>query len=103
MAKLKSASESTVSMLHALVTEYYIDMINRAKQDELDLSPADMANIIRFLKDNNVTAMPDEEQMATLTKAFTQDELDQKRSESAKQIMSIYKAGTDVELDSIVN
>ena len=48
-----AAKESTLGALHELVAR---EMMNRIESGEA--TPADMSAAIRFLKDNNITAVP---------------------------------------------
>lgn len=48
------ASEELLSELHNVVAS---DLVNKVRSGEA--SPAELAAAIRFLKDNNITAIPD--------------------------------------------
>lgn len=76
--KKGGARVSKLELLHEKVAEFMIDQIEAAMDDDPDdesgigafMGTGDMANILKFLKDNNVTAAPDEDHMAKLNSAF---------------------------------
>ena len=87
-----AAKQSKVSSLHDLLTELFIEDIKMCRAEGIPMSASDKAVIVKFLKDNNVTAEPDEAKVQALRDEF-QDELAAKR-EARRQHILMRAAGT---------
>ena len=57
---------SKLSQLHEVVTELFLEDIKIAREEGIPIAASDKAVIIKFLKDNNITADPDTEDMKEL-------------------------------------
>ena len=82
-----SAKVSVLNQLHAALAELFIEDIRICKEEGIPMSASDKAVIVKFLKDNNITADVDADDMKRLTTEF-QDELAAKREAKAKQILN---------------
>jgi hypothetical protein len=100
--KKGGAKVSALERLHEAVAEYMIDRLEssqRVDEDDEDdfaipLASGEVANIINFLKHNNITASPDDDKLAKLNSAFKDnDEFKKLRDERAAAIVN--KAGDD--------
>ena len=88
-----AAKQSRVSSLHDLLTELFIEDIKMCRAEGIPMSASDKAVIVKFLKDNDVTAEPDEAKVQALRDEF-QDELAAKR-EARRQHILMKAAGTE--------
>lgn len=88
-----AAKQSKVSSLHDLLTELFIEDIKMCRAEGIPMSASDKAVIVKFLKDNDVTAEPDEAKVQALRDEF-QDELAAKR-EARRQHILMRAAGTE--------
>ena len=88
-----SAKKSTLETLHEMLTELFIEDIKICRSDGIPMSASDKAVIVKFLKDNDVTAEPDEAKVQALRDEF-QDELAAKR-EARRQHILMKAAGTE--------
>lgn len=88
-----AAKQSRVSSLHDLLTELFIEDIKICRAEGIPMSASDKAVIVKFLKDNDVTAAPDEIKVQALREEF-QDELAAKR-EARRQHILMRAAGTE--------
>lgn len=97
-----AAKRSSLSELHRMFTEALIEEIKQSKEDEVPLPAADKSVIAKFLKDNNITADADSEEMQDLRDEFD-DELAARR-EARKQEILNKVGGSDSEdlLEGIV-
>lgn len=97
-----AAKRSRLSELHRMFTEALIEEIKQSKEDEVPLPAADKSVIAKFLKDNNITADADSEEMQDLRDEFD-DELAALR-EARKQEILNKVGGSDSEdlLEGIV-
>lgn len=102
MAKVKAGSKSRLAALHAMFTEALINEIEEAKSEGIPLPAADKSVIAKFLKDNDITADADSEEMQDLRDEFD-DELAARR-EARKQEILNKVGGSDSEdlLEGIV-
>lgn len=98
----KAATKSRLSELHRMFTEALIEEIKQSKEDEVPLPAADKSVIAKFLKDNDITADADSEEMQDLRDEFD-DELSARR-EARKQEILNKVSGSDSEdlLEGIV-
>jgi hypothetical protein len=81
-----AAKESVLSALHEMLAEMFIEDIRICREEGIPMSASDKAVIVKFLKDNNISADISSEEMSRLTKEF-QDELSARRTERAKSIL----------------
>ena len=73
-----SAKKSTLETLHEMLAELFMEDIRICRSKGIPMSASDKAIIVKFLKDNDVTAEPDEAKVQALRDEF-QDELAAKR------------------------
>lgn len=90
-----AAKQSKVSSLHDLLTELFIEDIKMCRAEGIPMSASDKAVIVKFLKDNNITAEPDAEKVQAIRDEF-QDELAAKR-EARRQHILMKAAGTEAD------
>ena len=76
----KAATKSSLEELHEMLAEVLIADLRQAKADNIPLPAANLNAIRQFLKDNNVTATIEAEDMRELRNEF-EDELAKKRAE----------------------
>lgn len=97
-----SAKRSRLSELHRMFTEALIEELKQAHDDEVPLPAADKSVIAKFLKDNDITADADSEEMQDLRDEFD-DELSARREARKKEILNKI-SGSDSEdlLEGIV-
>lgn len=88
-----AAKQSKVSSLHDLLTELFIEDIKMCRAEGIPMSASDKAVIVKFLKDNNITAEPDAEKVQELRDEF-QDELEARR-EAKRQHILMKAVGAD--------
>ena len=81
-----AAKQSKVSSLHDLLTELFIEDIKMCRAEGIPMSASDKAVIVKFLKDNNITAEPDAEKVQELRSEF-QDELEARREAKRQHIL----------------
>lgn len=98
----KAATKSRLSELHRMFTEALISELKQAGEDEVPLPAADKSVIAKFLKDNDITADADSEEMQELRDEFD-DELAARREARKKEILNKI-SGSDSEdlLEGIV-
>lgn len=97
-----AAKRSRLSELHKMFTEALIEEINQSKEDKVPLPAADKSVIAKFLKDNDITADADSEEMQDLRDEFD-DELAARREARKQEILNKI-SGSDSEdlLEGIV-
>lgn len=97
-----AAKRSRLSELHRMLTEALIEEIRQSKEDGVPLPAADKSVIAKFLKDNDITADADSEEMQDLRDEFD-DELSARREARKKEILNKI-SGSDSEdlLEGIV-
>ena len=96
-----AAKQSRVSSLHDLLTELFIEDIKMCRAEGIPMSASDKAVIVKFLKDNDVTAEPDEAKVQALRDEF-HDELAAKREARRRHIL-MKAAGTEADpLDGVL-
>ena len=74
----KAAKKSALEELHEMLAEVMLEDLRQAKQDGIPLPAANLNAIRQFLKDNDVTASIEAEDMQQLKQEF-KDELAAKR------------------------
>lgn len=82
-----SAKRSRLSELHRMFTEALIEELKQAKDEEVPLPAADKSVIAKFLKDNDITAEADSEEMQGLRDEF-EDELSARREARKQEILN---------------
>uniref|UniRef100_A0AB39C5P1 Terminase small subunit n=1 Tax=Klebsiella phage P252 TaxID=3229729 RepID=A0AB39C5P1_9CAUD len=97
-----AAKRSRLSELHRMLTEALIEEVRQSKEDGVPLPAADKSVIAKFLKDNDITADADSEEMQDLRDEFD-DELSARREARKKEILNKI-SGSDSEdlLEGIV-
>jgi len=96
----KSASASKLNELHELLAEVLIEDLKQSKAEGIPLPAANLGVIRQFLKDNNISASIDAEDMKSLRDEFA-DELAAKREER-KQKMNTALTMDDSDIDVIM-
>lgn len=81
-----AAKSSQLGALHELITEMFIEDIRMCKGEGIPMSASDKAVIVKFLKDNDITAVIDDAKMKELNEEFA-DELSKKRAERVLQLV----------------
>lgn len=81
----KAASKSSLEELHEMLAEVLIEDLKQSKRDGIPLPAANLNAIRQFLKDNNVTASIEAEDMKELREEF-EDELAAKRKARQEQL-----------------
>ena len=81
-----AAKSSQLGTLHELITEMFIADIKMCKDEGIPMSASDKAVIVKFLKDNDITAVIDDAKMKELNAEFA-DELSKKRAERVLQLV----------------
>lgn len=97
-----AAKRSRLSELHRMLTEALIEEVRQSKEDGVPLPAADKSVIAKFLRDNDITADADSEEMQDLRDEFD-DELSARREARKKEILNKI-SGSDSEdlLEGIV-
>lgn len=81
-----AAKSSQLGTLHELITEMFIQDIKMCQDEGIPMSASDKAVIVKFLKDNDITAVIDDAKMKELNEEFA-DELSKKRAERVLQLV----------------
>jgi hypothetical protein len=81
-----AAKSSALGTLHELITEMFINDIKMCQDEGIPMSASDKAVIVKFLKDNDITAVIDDAKMKELNDEFA-DELSKKRAEKVLQLV----------------
>lgn len=81
-----AAKESTLSQLHEMLAEMFIQDIKLSIEEGIPMAASDKAVIVKFLKDNNISADIDVQQMQELRDAF-QEDLDNARKSRASRLL----------------
>ena len=82
-----AAKQSELSELHLMLTELFMEDIRICRTEGIPMSASDKAVIVKFLKDNSVTADVDDESMQALRDEF-KDELAARRQAKAQSILA---------------
>lgn len=96
----KAAAVSKLNELHELLAEVLIEDLKQSKAEGIPLPAANLGVIVKFLKDNNISASIDAEDMKNLRDEF-RDELSAKREER-KQKMNSALSMDDSDIDVIM-
>lgn len=97
----KAASKSRLAELHRKFTEALIEELEEASSEKIPLPAADKSVIAKFLKDNDITADADSQEMVELRDAFD-DELAAKREQRKQEILSRIGEGPEDDLEGII-
>lgn len=95
-----AAKESTLSTLHEMLAEMFIEDIRICKEEGIPMSASDKAVIVKFLKDNSISADITSDEMQKLSQEFS-DELSSRRAQKAKSILES-KDDDDFDLQSVL-
>lgn len=108
MTKAKvGASESTLNLMHQMLAEYFIERLKSSKPDPnapveydeetgeellpffIPLNAAELGVMVKFLKDNNISAAPDVAEMIELAQEFKDDIEKARRTGNAQDITQV--------------
>ena len=81
-----AAKQSALSQLHEALAEMFLEDIRICKEEGIPMSSSDKGVIVKFLKDNNITADIDNQDMQKLQDEF-KDELAERRREKAQALL----------------
>ena len=81
-----AAKQSALSKLHEALAEMFLEDIRICKEEGIPMSSSDKGVIVKFLKDNNITADVDNKDMQKLQDEF-KDELAERRREKAQALL----------------
>lgn len=81
-----AAKQSELSSLHAALADMFLEDIRICREEGIPMSASDKAVIVKFLKDNSITADVDSSEMDKLKHEFA-DELAARRKARAEQIL----------------
>ena len=81
----KAASKTSLEQLHEMLASVLIEDLKQAKEDKIPLPAANLNAIRQFLKDNNVTASIEAEDMKQLHTEF-EDELAARRADKQRKL-----------------
>lgn len=76
----KAASTSKLAELHEMLAEVFLEDLRQSRAEGIPLPAANLGVIRQFLKDNEISASIDADNMAAIRDEFA-DELAQKRAE----------------------
>lgn len=96
-----SAKRSRLSELHRMFTEALIEELRQSKDEEVPLPAADKSVIAKFLKDNDITADADSEEMQGLRDEF-EDDLAKAREKRKQEILGKVGGDSDDLLEGII-
>lgn len=91
-----AAKQSALNQLHEALAELFLEDIRICKEEAIPMSASDKAVIVKFLKDNNITAEIDMDSMKTLQDEF-KDELAAKREARANKILAQEESGDELQ------
>lgn len=89
-----AAKSSALGTLHELITEMFINDIRMCSEEGIPMSASDKAVIVKFLKDNDITAVIDDAKMKELNDEFA-DEMSAAR---AKNVLRLVQQSEEDEL-----
>lgn len=81
-----AAKQSALSKLHEALAEMFLEDIRICKEEGIPMSSSDKGVIVKFLKDNNITADIDNQDMQKLQDEF-KDELAERRRLKAQELL----------------
>lgn len=82
---MSSAKQSKLAELHEMLAEVLLEDLRQSKAEGIPLPAANLGVIRQFLKDNNISASVDADDMAALREEFESD-LATKRNERKAQM-----------------
>lgn len=97
----KAASKSRLAELHRKFTEALIQELEEAGAENIPLPAADKSVIAKFLKDNDITADADSQEMVELRDAFD-DDLAARREQKKQEILGRIGAEPGDDLQGII-
>ena len=86
MAKTIGAKVSKLGKLHELLTDMFIQDIEFCIREQIPMSASDKGVIVTFLKNEDITAMPDDAAIDKLREDFA--ELEPERKAKAMSILN---------------
>jgi hypothetical protein len=86
MAKGRAASTSKLAELHEMLAEVFIEDLRQSKAEGIPLPAANLGVIRQFLKDNDISASMEADDMASLRDTFA-DELAARREVKKAQLV----------------
>lgn len=86
--KGKSASTSALAELHEMLAQVFIDDLRQSREENIPLPAANLGVIRQFLKDNEITASIDADDMASIRDEFA-DELAQRRAQNKAKLANV--------------
>lgn len=95
-----AASKGRLGDLHNFITEYFHKKLENAKDQGYDLSAAEEAVIVKFLKDNEISADADSVELDSLRASLNITTLDSIREKKQQEILAKSKA---IEGDDVVD
>lgn len=95
-----SAKVSKLAKLHEMLADLMIEDIRIAREEGIPMAASDKGVIVAFLKNNNITADPDTEQMQKLDEEFKK-QAEIERASRAKAILA--QKGDDDRYDDLLN
>ena len=81
-----AAKQSALSALHEALAEMFLEDIRICREEGIPMSSSDKGVIVKFLKDNNITADIDNADMQKLQDEF-KDELAERRATRAAAML----------------
>lgn len=81
-----AAKQSALGALHEALAEMFMEDIRICREEGIPMSGSDKAVIVTFLKNNNITADVDADDMKRLKDEF-EDELAAKRAKRAEALL----------------
>ena len=94
-----SAKASTLEKLHEMLAELFIEDIKLCREEGIPMAASDKGVIVSFLKNNNITADPDLEDMQRLDEEFKR----QAEIERAARTKSMLEQKGDDRFDDLLN
>ena len=82
-----AAKQSKLSELHEMLAEMFIQDIKMCTDEGIPMAASDKAVIVKFLKDNDITADADASDMEALRESFA-EELNKKRGQYSSEFSS---------------
>lgn len=94
-----SAKTSTLEKLHEMLAELFIEDIKLCREEGIPMAASDKGVIVSFLKNNNITADPDLEDMQRLDEEFKR----QAEIERVARAKSMLEQKGDDRFDDLLN
>lgn len=94
-----SAKSSKLEKLHEMLTELFIEDIKLCREEGIPMAASDKGVIVSFLKNNNITADPDLDDMKRLDEEFQK----QAEIERAARAKSMLEQKGDDRFDDLLN